>query len=234
MNKKVLTLCAGLLLAGGMMSTVNALPANPTQVETKAVVSNAVTTTATLPTSVSNVGATVLPEFTNNSRLFVVVPSNSNVAVNRFVYVNNGALAASSYNTSKVDEFYWTMSGNDLVNNANHSFTVKSYSKFDVVPVTKEGDKLGCFFVLRAKNNDGSFAGFVKYTNSFDLTAGSNEVNELVDAALFVSVETAYSASAMTGTNLNKELGNGFGLTISSAKSEVTSISGVDQFAWKH
>ena len=231
MTKIVLPLCAGLLLAGGMMSTVNAVPAPPTQVETKAVVSNAVTTTATLPTSVSNVGATVLPEFTNNSRLFVVVPSNSNVAVNRFVYVNNGALAASSYNTSKVDEFYWTMSGNDLVNNANHSFTVKSYSKFDVVPVTKEGDKLGCFFVLRAKNNDGSFAGFVKYTNSFDLTAGSNEVNELVDAALFVSVETAYSASAMTGTNLNKELGNGFGLTISSAKSEVTSISGVDQFA---
>ena len=222
MNKKVLTLCAGLLLAGGMMSTVDALPANPTQIETKAVVSNAVTITATLPTSVSNVGATVLPSFTNNSRLFLVENSGGDVSADKFVNVSNGALNAGEY-TGSIDEFYWTMSGNDLVNNANHSFTVKSYSKFDIVPVTKADDKLGCFFVLRAKNTDGSAAGYVK--SDFSI------VDDVNSAALFVSVETAYSTTAMTGNDLNKELGNGFGLTISSAKDEVTSISGADQFA---
>ncbi len=222
MNKKVLTLCAGLLLAGGMMSTVNALPANPTQIETKAVVSNAVTITAALPTSVSNVGATVLPSFTNNSRLFLVENSGEDVSADKFVNVSNGALNAGKY-TGSIDEFYWTMSGNDLVNNANHSFTVKSYSKFDIVPVTKADDKLGCFFVLRAKNTDGSAAGYVK--SDFSI------VDDVNSAALFVSVETAYSTTAMTGNDLNKELGNGFGLTISSAKDEVTSISGADQFA---
>ena len=36
MNKKVLTLCVSALLAGGMIGTVNALPVNPTQIETKA------------------------------------------------------------------------------------------------------------------------------------------------------------------------------------------------------
>ena len=238
MNKKVLTLCVSALLAGGMLGTVNALPANPTQIETRAVVSKALTTTATLPTDLSKVGATVLPGFTNNSRLFVVTTNSSNAqqaVADKFVYVDsNNALKVGKYSslTTADDkaEAYWTMSGNDLKNNANHAFTVNAKSDFDVVPVTSEDDELGCYFVLRAKNNDGSFGGYVKYaSNKFDLTAGSSEETELSDAALFVSVETAYSSTAMTGTKLNEQLDGGFGLTISSAKG-ITSISGADNF----
>ena len=231
MNKKVLTLCVSALLAGGMLGTVNALPANPTQIETRAVVANGLEWAGTLPTSLSSVGATVLPGFTNNSRLFVLTNSIGNITVsaNKFVTVSGGTLLANSY-TGGDAEAYWTMSGNDLINNANHAFTAGAYSKFDVVPVTKDGDELGCFFVLQAKNTDGSFGGYVTYTSSaFDVTAGTNAASELASAAVFVSVETAYSNTATYGQDLNKELGNGFGLTISSAKG-ITSISGVDVF----
>ena len=240
MNKKVLTLCVSALLAGGMVGTVNALPANSTQIETRAIVSKAVEWTGTgntaLPTTVSAITeGTVLSGFTNNSRLVVLKNDGSNAiaaAVNQVVYVDpsTGALTAGNYGTSLTTaeqkaEAYWTMNGNDLVNNASHSFTVASNAKFDVVPVTNDDDELGCFFVLQAKNTDGSVAGYVAYN-------GSNfSINQtLTNAALFVSVETAYSEDAMTGTDLNAELGNGFGLTISSAKDDVTTISGADVF----
>ena len=232
MNKKVLTLCVSALLAGGMLSTVNALPANPTQIETRAVVAKDLTWAGTLPTNLSSVGATVLPGFTNNSRLFVLTNTAGNITVtaNQFVTISAGVLSVSSY-AGGDDEAYWTMSGNDLINNANHAFTAGAYSKFDVVPVTKTNDELGCFFVLQAKNTDGSFGGYVTYTSStFGVTAGSNATSELASAAVFVSVETAYSTTPENGANLNAELGNGFGLTISSAKDDVTSISGADNF----
>ncbi len=228
MNKKVLTLCVSALLAGGMVGTANAFPANSTQIETRAVVSDALTTTATLPTSVSNVGATVLPQFTNNSRLFLVTESSGNVTVDQFVTVSSGALSVRSY-TSGDNEAYWTMSGNDLINNANHAFTAGAYSKFDIVPVTTATDDLGCFFVLRAKNTDGSAAGYVTYSSTFGVTTGIADT-DLASAALFVSVETAYSATAMQGSTLNAQLDGGFGLTISSAKDDVISISGADVF----
>ena len=233
MNKKVLTLCVSALLAGGMLSTVNALPANPTQIETRAVVAKGLTWAGTLPTDLSSVGETVLSGFTNNSRLYVLTNTLGNVTVpssatSRFVSISRGALTVNNY-TAGDEEAYWTMSGNDLINNANHAFTAGAYSKFDVVPVTMTTDKLGCFFVLQAKNTDGSFGGYVTYSGSFGVTAGSNATSELASAAVFVSVETAYSNTATYGQDLNKELGNGFGLTISSAKG-ITSISGVDVF----
>ena len=233
MNKKVLTLCVSALLAGGMLSTVNALPANPTQIETRAVVAKGLTWAGTLPTDLSSVGETVLSGFTNNSRLYVLTNTSGNVTVpssatSRFVSISRGALTVNNY-TAGDEEAYWTMSGNDLINNANHAFTAGAYSKFDVVPVTMTTDKLGCFFVLQAKNTDGSFGGYVTYSGSFGVTAGSNATSELASAAVFVSVETAYSNTATYGQDLNKELGNGFGLTISSAKG-ITSISGVDVF----
>ena len=237
MNKKVLTLCVSALLAGGMLGTVNALPANPTQIETRAVVSKALTTTATLPTDLSKVGATVLPGFTNNSRLFYLANLSGTVSnpsnANGFVYINaSSTLTTAGYSSiPDVKDAYWTMSGNDLINNANHAFTAGAYSKFDVVPVTTATDKLKCFFVLQAKNTDGSAAGYVTRTGTTWGVTSDATATSLAQAAVFVSVETAYSATAMTGTDLNAELGNGFGLTISSAKDEVTSISGVDVFS---
>ena len=234
MNKKVLTLCVSALLAGGMLSTVNALPANPTQIETRAVVSEAENWTGTLfsaddlksLSSTTTDAATVLSGFTNNSRLFVVVNNLGSVTKDKFVYVDaNGDLKAGAYNTAGNTEAYWTMSGNDLINNASHSFNVESYTKFDVVPVTNTNDKFGGFFVLQAKKNDGSVAGYVAYDGT-DFSIAT----VLTNAAVFVSVETAYSTTPENGANLNAELGNGFGLTISSAKDDVTSISGADIF----
>ena len=235
MNKKVLTLCVSALLAGGMLGTVNALPANPTQIETRAVVSKALETTNTLPTSLSTItGTTVLPQFSNNFRLLVIKNASGTYTVANSKFVNvttsSGAVAVGAYSAANANEFYWTMSGNGLKNNANHAFTVKGKADFDIVPITSANDKLGCFFVLRAKNNDGSFGGYVTYNTSLGLSAGTNETSELSEAALFVSVDTEYSNTAMTGTDLNAELGNGFGLTISSAKDYVTSISGADVF----
>ena len=238
MNKKVLTLCVSALLAGGMLGTVNALPANPTQIETRAVVANGLKWNGTLPTSLSSVGATVLPGFTNNSRLFYLANTSGGSIGNPtnadgFVYINgSNVLTSGGYSSiTNVKEAYWTMSGNDLINNANHAFTAGAYSKFDVVPVTNDNDDLGCFFVLQAKNTDGSAAGYVTRSGSTWRVTPDATATSLASAAVFVSVETAYSATPENGADLNAELGNGFGLTISSAKEDVTSISGVDNFS---
>ena len=248
MNKKFSTLVASLLFASAFSAyagTTAPMFAAPTAIETKAVVekdkalawddsqTNALPADAATLTAV---GASILPEFTDNARLFVIANDGSSAitpAQDKFVAIAAGAVAAGAYNASAADEAYWTMQADgELLNNASHTFSVKGNANFDVVPV-KADDKPGYFFVLRVKKSDASFGGYVTYDGSaFDVTAGSVAADELVEAALFVSVESAFAATATNGEDMNKELKDGFELAISSAK-EGVKVTGADAFAGK-
>ena len=249
MNKKFSTLVASLLFASAFSAyagTAASMFAVPTAIETKAVVEKDKalawdeSNTNVLPADAATltaVGASILPEFTDNARLFVLANTGSSAAItpaaDKFVAIASGVVAAGAYNASAADEAYWTMQADgELLNNASHTFSVKGNANFDVVPV-KADNKPGYFFVLRVKKSDASFGGYVKYDGSaFDVTTGSDAEAELVDAALFVSVESAFATTATTGDVLNKELKGGFELTVSSAK-EGAKVTGADAFAGK-
>ena len=247
MNKKFSTLVASLLFASAFSAyagTAASTLAVPTAIETKAVVGTDKalewddTKTNALPNeaAMAAIDIAILPGFTNNARLFVIANDGStaiNPEADKFVEVASGDVKVQGY-TGGVSsaEAYWTMqSDGELLNNASHTFTVKGNGNFDVVPV-KAKDKPGYFFVLRVKKLDGSFGGYVTYGTELGVTAGSDANAELVNAALFVSVETAFSATPMKGGDLNKELKDGFNLSISSAKDGVK-VTGAEAFAGK-
>ena len=242
MNKKFSTLVASLLFASAFSAyagTAASTLAVPTAIETRAVLgtgkalvwddaTNALPDDATMATIKG-----ILPGFTNNARLLVIQNDGTTItpATDKYVAINAGDVKVGTY-TAGDDEAYWTMQADgELLNNASHTFTVKGNGNFDVVPV-KADNKPGYFFVLRVKKADGSFGGYVKFDGTnLDVTAAADAATELVDAALFVSVETVFSTE-MDGGVLNKELKNGFELTISSAKNGVT-VTGADAFAGK-
>ena len=245
MNKKFSTLVASLLFASAFSAyagTAASTLAVPTAIETKAVVGTDKalvwdeSNTNVLPDDAGMAAIKgILPGFTNNARLLAIqndgASSALTVTAGKFVTITTGAVSVGAY-TAGDDEAYWTMQADgELLNNASHTFTVKGNGNFDVVPV-KADNKPGYFFVLRVKKADGSFGGYVKFNGTnLDVTAAADAATELVDAALFVSVETVFSTE-MDGGVLNKELKNGFELTISSAKDGVT-VTGADAFAGK-
>ncbi|MCD8269607.1 MAG: hypothetical protein LUD46_14905, partial [Parabacteroides sp.] len=249
MNKKFSTLVASLLFASAFSAYAGiaaSMFAAPTAIETRAVVEKNKalawdeSNTNVLPADAATltaVGASILPEFTNNARLFVIANTGSAAAItpaaDKFVAITAGAVAAGAYDANAADEAYWTMQADgELLNNASHTFSVKGFANFDVVPV-KADNKPGYFFVLRVKKADASFGGYVTYDGTdLDVTAGTAADTELVDAALFVSVESAFAATATTGDVLNNELKGGFELAISSAKDGVK-VTGADAFKGK-
>lgn len=246
MNKKFSTLVASLLLTSAFSvyaGTAASMFAAPVAIETKAVVGTDKalewddTKTNALPDEAAMAAAKVaiLPGFTNNARLFVIANDGSSaitVATDKFVEIASGEVKVQAYTAGESGEAYWTMqSDGELLNNASHTFTVKGNGNFDVVPV-KAKDKPGYFFVLRVKKSDGSFGGYVTYETALGVTTGTDAKTELKNAALFVSVETAFSTTAKKGEALNDELNGGFELSISSAKSGVK-VTGADAFAGK-
>ena len=246
MNKKFSTLVASLLFASAFSAyagTAASTLAVPTAIETKAVVGTDKalawdeSNTNVLPDDAGMAAIKgILPGFTNNARLLAIQNDGASsvltVAAGKFVTITTGAVSVGAY-TASDDEAYWTMQADgELLNNASHTFTVKGNGNFDVVPV-KADNKPGYFFVLRVKKADGSFGGYVKFDGTnLDVTAAADAATELVEAALFVSVETEFATTATTGDVLNKELKGGFELTISSAKEGVT-VTGAGAFAGK-
>ena len=249
MNKKFSTLVASLLFASAFSAyagTAASMFAAPTAIETRAVVGTDKalawddTKTNVLPdeTKMAAVKGGILSGFTQNARLLVIQNTNSTTAMtvadDKYVQVAaDGTLSIAATPVGGAGA-YWTMqSDGELLNNIDKTLTVAGFGNFDVVPVKAE-NKPGYFFVLRVKTSKGAFGGYVKCTDGSALTvsAGADAATELVDAALFVSVETAFATAATTGDELNKNLKDGFELTISSAKEGVT-VTGAGAFAGK-
>ena len=231
MNKKFSTLVASLLLSSAFsVYAGNAKPmlAIPTQVETR--VSDAgdedpIQAKVTIP-EISDVDTknAVLKQFTNNSRL-------------GFVNANGGsAYATYASDASEVswtlydddDNFYWSFNNGSIVNNAGKAFvTIEGYDKFEVHPVLDSENKATDFFFLITRKADGTPL-YVCVDNG-----NKTRVDEKIEkASLFFSAETAYS-TLYDPENLNKHLGGGFKLLISSAKDSDASIKDADVFAGK-
>ncbi|WP_289007503.1 DUF6383 domain-containing protein [uncultured Parabacteroides sp.] len=250
MNKKFSTLVASLLFASAFSAyagTAASTLAVPTAIETRAVVGTDKAlewndnNTNALPAEagMAAVKGGILPGFTQNARLLVIQNENKTTALkvadDKYVIVAaNGAVSLGGTTATSGAGAYWTMqSDGELRNNIDKTLTVAGFGNFDVVPV-KAKDKPGYFFVLRVKKSDGSFGGYVKCTDGTALTvsAGASATAELEEAALFVSVETEFAATATTGDKLNENLKKGFELSISSAKEGVV-VNGADVFAGK-
>ena len=247
MNKKFSTLVASLLFASAFSAyagTAASMLAAPTAIETRAVVGTDKalawddTKINALPDEAGMAAVTggILSGFTQNARLLVIQNTGSaamTVADDKYVQVAaDGALTIAATPVGGAGA-YWTMqSDGELLNNIDKTLTVAGFGNFDVVPVKAE-NKPGYFFVLRVKTSKGAFGGYVKCTDGSALTvsAGADAAAELVEAALFVSVETAF-ATATTGDKLNENLKDGFELSISSAKEGVT-VTGAGAFAGK-
>ena len=249
MNKKFSTLVASLLFASAFSAyagTAASMLAAPTAIETRAVVGTDKalawddTKTNVLPdeTGMAAVTGGILSGFTQNARLLVIQNTNSTTAMtvadDKYVQVAaDGTLSIAATPVGGAGA-YWTMqSDGELLNNIDKTLTVAGFGNFDVVPVKAE-NKPGYFFVLRVKTSKGAFGGYVKCTDGTALTvsAGADAAAELAEAALFVSVETAFATTATTGEDLNKNLKDGFELSISSAKEGVT-VTGAGAFAGK-
>ena len=236
MNKKVLTLCVSALLAGGMIGTVNALPVNPTQIETKATSEENVLEMKSLPDLGEGLSQEVILNATTaNSRIalaYYVGTSNAYAAANRSLYIKGAGEAKSELTeTYSADvkgsyaNYYWTLqSDGRLVNNAGEAFTTHDggAQKFEIVPV-KDGDKATKYFALKAGEK------YVIYSQTSEkddiLTLG-----EKAKAAIFASVQTEYS-TAYKSSELMDYTGEGFELSFAKVEGDDSEVSGTSAFA---
>ena len=228
MNKKFSTLVASLLLTSAFsVYSVDAKPmlATPTQVETR----------ATLPAEVeeavdydgviaapNNTAGRILNGFTNNSLIAISNGTDANLLCGVSTG-NNVTFAEYTTNPADFARFYWRLEGGRLLNNAGQVFTIGTNSDyFEVIPLRINGE-VSPYFVLGQR--EAGATGVLKYVGS-NLTL----VNDITDAYKLCSVETAYSKH-YTGDELNKELGNGFTLTITSKVDPSATIVNADVFA---
>ena len=145
------------------------------------------------------------------------------------VYVNNNAQFVATKDDSSLDlnatyasatdktPFYWTMDGGKISNAAGKPFSVGSYSEF-ILLKEKDGKP---FFQLMTK--DGKYVGLAAGNGSFELKSTAGE------AATFSAVETATTPVTVEG--LNKQVGNGFDLSIYTKKDGTKEVEGADIFA---
>ena len=231
MNKKVLTLCASFLLAGGMLSMVNALPANPTQIETRVAsteVAEAVQLSVVPTLSETFTAEGILDEFTNNARLFVLSDENGDGAgLNRFLYNTAEATTnCGTYPTSDYASAYWTYQADGrFVNNNDEVLTLAESQTFEIVPVVTGKDKKATpFFLLRAGKK------YVQRTSGNGGASVFSLVDQADNASFFVSVQTAYS-EAYTADELNKVTSEGFALSFAVAEGDDSAVVGTDAFA---
>ena len=234
MNKKFSTLVASLLLTSAFsVYSVDAKPmlATPTQVETRAAaadVEDAVEAPAGMrvPTTVTGLEDRVLNGFTNNSALVV-----ASLGTNGFVYGHvstNNTFGVNNYVVAYPDNFYWTYVDGHLINNADQTFSYmgdKDY--FEIIPLAQNGI-VSKFFVIGYRDNNGNLH---YLTTPSGTTWG--ETTTLSSACIFASVETDYSATAMTATELNDELGGGFNLSVTSKIDESVTVAGAEVFNGK-
>ena len=227
MNKKFSTLVASLLLTSAFsVYSVDAKPmlATPTQVETRATaadVEDAVDYDGVIAAP-NNTAGRILNGFTNNSLIAI---SNSNDA-NLLCGLSTGNSVTFSEYTTNSDDFaryYWRLEGGRLLNNAGQVFTIGTTSDyFEVIPLRIDGE-VSPYFVLGQR--EAGATGVLKYVGS-NLTL----VDDIANAYKLCSVETEYS-EYYTGDELNKELGNGFILTINSKVDPSATIVNADVFA---
>ena len=247
MNKKFSTLVASLLLTSAFsVYSVDAKPmlATPTQVETRAAaadVEEAVEFPNALPTfsgTAADEGRKVLPGFMNNARIFLAGYSTNPNATDdvRFLTFTNNEVKPASYAFTSKEDFYWSYIGGQLINNAGQDFTVAGISEYmEIVPLTKSGEPTQ-FFAIATRANGGDIQ-YVQYnatTQAFELGSQvpSYDNAALANAAIFCTIEAEYNTELAGGT-LNKELGGGFNLSISSLIDETATVIDADVFAGK-
>ena len=241
MNKKFSTLVASLLLSSAFsVYAGNAKPmlATPTQVETRATSADVEKTqlVTSLPdvNDLQNIYAngTILPGYTDNSRLYVLENAATLVA-DQYVRYNNGAIQVDSY--SKNGVFYWNFVDGQLINNTNQTMSIQGRDHFEIIPVETVAGEGSRFFVLGTRDADGKLY-YVTFdaSASTDLKFRSGSETNINNAAIFCSVATEFeNATAKTAKELNDELGGGFNLSIASLINEDVTISGAEVFAGK-
>ena len=262
MNKKFSTLVASLLLSSAFsVYAGNAKPmlATPTQVETRATsadVEEAVELAAgqTLPTrsfdflhlgtpeGSAALSPKVLAGFTNDSRLAYVGRVNApytSVDVTSFLFGAQGTTSTTtvgSYNSSLEPNFYWSLINGELINDNGEKLSINQLvDNYEIVPVKENGaTEASQFFAIARRNANGEIQ-YVKIGagNILEFTTASGSYLDKIDeAALFVSVETAF-LHPVAGDDLNLELGNGFELFISSKVKDDVEIVNADVFSGK-
>ena len=261
MNKKFSTLVASLLLTSAFsVYSVDAKPmlATPTQVETRAVSEDVEETVElaagqTLPTlNWLNLGTPensaalqtkVFSGFTDNSRLAYVgqinLPYNSTQAayflMGRTGTAQTTTVANYAIGAPNESDFYWTLINGTLINNSDRHLSIAGLSdNYEIVPVKEKGAvETSQYFAIARRDNQG----LIQYVtvgsgNVLEFTTAADDyTSQIANAALFVSVETAF-LHQIAGDDMNDELGDGFELTISS-KDNTSDILNADVFSGK-
>ena len=241
MNKKFSTLVASLLFASAFSAyagTAASTLAVPTAIETRAT-ATVLDINTEAPVADDAVKDLVLSGFKDNSRLLVFSSTGANTwtpaSASSFLMFDGNGIHLADYKGGAVSSvpsnaFYFNYTNKQLETKAGLVLNLAGYSKFDIVPVTFKG-KSSSFFVLRAWY-DATTPVYINMTGGFSSGTSITVVDDVTKAALFASAETAFATTATDGGVLNKELKNGFELTISSAKDGVT-VTGADAFAGK-
>ena len=259
MNKKFSTLVASLLLTSAFsVYSVDAKPmlATPTQVETRAVSEDVEETVELaagqilptksfdyLVTSTAEGGPLVnkvLSGFTDDSRIAYVGRINDPYTAQEDAYFLWGAKSSEKntsvgdYDNTKKTEFYWTLRNGSLMNDAGRRLSVEDMSdNYEIVPLKEMGATSTSQFFAIARRTAAGEIEYVKLgaNNVLEFTTAAGDYKSHIDeAALFVSVETAY-ITAISEANLNAELGENFELTVSSKLDETLSVVNADVFA---
>ena len=143
----------------------------------------------------------------------------------------------AGYNSGYKEDFYWTLQNGSLISDSGRRLSVSDFSEnYEIVPLKENGStEASEFFAIARRTADGKIQ-YVKIeeVNSQNVltftTVGESYTDYIGDAALFVSVETAY-ITPFTSTELNNELGNSFDMTVSSKLEGVSSVVNADVFA---
>ncbi|WP_455640802.1 DUF6383 domain-containing protein [Parabacteroides sp.] len=223
MNKKFSTLVASLLFASAFSAyagTPAQMLSTPTTVEasTRAAVKAVEVDLDALDgwDATATVEGLLLPEFKNDSRLFVIQNSTTTAADADDFLTYDSQFKGDAYASATAAAFYWSLSNGEFKNQEGHTLNVGGYSSFTVVPVKNSGDEAvnGTFFALAIKDADG--IKYVEYDGTdftISTTAGAAYDTNIATAALFTTVETAFS-NAAEGQDLNKELKDGFSVAV--------------------
>ena len=244
MNKKFSTLVACLLFASAFSAsagTATSMLSTPVGVETRAIIGNSSAVTGGAGVNAGTIKAEgILNGFTSNSRLQVFsatgaaspLASPSDPAL--FVTLDGTTVGTeAAYDGTDAAQFYWKLAGDRIVDQNNKTLSLADEQNFDIVPL-KNASGVTSFFALRIAGgtNNGKYITFTVGAGSG--AAGTFAVgdDDATNAAIFASVEAAFSATATTGTDLNDKLNPGFNLSIASAKDGVA-IDGAKMFDGK-
>ena len=185
----------------------------------------------------------VLSGFTNNARIAYVTKINGTQNAEKFVFANHltGNIGTVGYSrkvnngttvASDAPDFYWTLVDGRLVANNTVEFSLTGLDEYvEIVPLKQNG-KATEFFAIAKRDANGNLQYVEESSGSFVWSAykSTSYSQNIASAALFVSVETAYT-EAYTGTELNNFLKEGFNLTISSLKDENAEITHSEAFS---